>query len=198
AAPWYVFNFRHALETALTAGSGETAKIYRTGDIFSLTEIVRYFGNVFNVGPTLYFLAVPLLLLPFFSVVRPAGRRGLLLCALWASPILFLAFGHYRELRYAAPLYPAVALALGILADAVLEKPGLAAAVYLSLTLPMLSMLQTSFGLFGNSGFELGGLLFVGPKLDYARRYNPAPWPHREILDDIYRAAVFNGGERKN
>jgi hypothetical protein len=197
AAPWYVFNFRRALETALTAGSGETAKIYRTGDILSLPDLGRYFSNLFNAGPTLCFLAVPLLLLAFYRIIRPAGKRGLLLCALWVSPILFLAFGHYRELRYAAPLYPAVALALGILADAALERRRLAAVVYVSLALPILSMLQTSFGLFGNSGFELGGLLFVGPKLDYARRYNPAPWPHREILDEIYRIAKFDGGERK-
>src|SRR5262249_41054248 len=40
-------------------------------------------------------------------------------------------------------------------------------------------------------------LLFVAPKLDYARRYDPARWPHREILDEIYRGAKFDGGERK-
>jgi hypothetical protein len=55
-------------------------------------------------------------------------------------------------------------------------------------------MLQTSFG---NNRFELGGLLFIAPRLDYARKYNRSAWPHQEILADIYRAAKFNGGERK-
>ena len=114
AGPWYAFNFRRALVTALEAGSGETAKLYRTGDILSLTDLGRYFSSVFNAGLTLYFVALPLLLLAFFRIVRPAGKHGLLLCAVWGSPILFLAFGHYRELRYVAPLYPALALALGI------------------------------------------------------------------------------------
>lgn len=194
ALPWYLVNFRHALDTALLAGSGETGKLYKTGNIFSLADIGRYFENVFNAGPTLYFVALPLLMLALFRTVRPAGKRGLLVCALWGSPILFLAFGHYRDLRYAAPLYPALALALGILADAALDKRGAAAAVYLSLGLAMLSMLQTSFG---NTRFELGGLLFVAPRLDYARKYNRTAWPHQEILADIYRAAKFNGGERK-
>ena len=195
ALPWYLFNFRHALDTALLAGSSETGKLYKTGDIFSLADIGNYFGNVFNAGPTLYFVALPLLTLALFRTVRPAGKRGLLVCALWGSPILFLAFGHYRDLRYAAPLYPALALALGILADAALDKRGAAAALYLSLALATLSMLQTSFG---NTRFELGGLLFVAPRLDYARKYNRTAWPHQEILADIYRAAKFNGGERKS
>ena len=194
ALPWYLFHFRHALDTALLAGSSETGRLYKTGEVFSLADIGSYLRNVFNAGPVLYFVALPVLALVFWRIVRPAGKRGLLLCALWGSPILFLALGHYRDLRYAAPLYPALALALGILADAALDKRGAAAAVSLSLALPTLSMLQTSFG---SGRFELGGLLFEAPRLDYARKYNPAAWPHREILDDIHYAAEFHGGERK-
>ena len=197
ALPWYLFNFRPALETALLAGSGETGRLYKTGDIFSLADLGRYFGAVFNAGPALYFIALPLLSLAFARFVRPAGKRGLLLCALWGCPILFLAFGHYRDLRYAAPLYPALALALGILADAALERRGATAVVYASLALPMLSLLQISFGLFGNGRFELGGLLFEGPRLDYARKYNRTPWPHQEILAGLYRQTSFTGGGKK-
>jgi 4-amino-4-deoxy-L-arabinose transferase-like glycosyltransferase len=197
ALPWYLFNFRHAWGIALEAGSAETGKLYRTGDILSLADLGRYFSNVFMAGPTLYFVALPLLALAFLRSVRPAGKRGLLLCALWGSPILFLAFGHYRELRYVAPLYPALALALGILADAALDKRGALAVMCLSLALTTLSMLQTSFGVFGRGRFEEWRLLFAGPRLDYARTYNRTAWPHQEILADIYRAATFQGGERK-
>jgi 4-amino-4-deoxy-L-arabinose transferase-like glycosyltransferase len=195
--PWYLLNFRHAVGQALRAGSSETGKIYETGDLLSLTDLAHYFSQVFNAGLVLYFVALPLLLLAFFRFVPAAGKRGLLLCALWGSPLMFLAFGHYRDLRYAAPLYPALALALGILADAALARRGAAALVYSSLALALMSMLQTSFGVFGSGRFELGGLLFVAPRLDYARRYNRAEWPHQEILDDIYRAAQFKGGEKK-
>src|SRR5207247_10056455 len=109
-------------------------------------------------------------------------------------------FGHYRELRYTAPLFPALALALAILADAAIERCGAIAAALacIVLALPLINMAQTSFGVFGNSRFDLGGLLFAARKLDYARMYNRAGWPHAEILDDIYRSATFTDGEKKS
>jgi hypothetical protein len=195
ALPWYLLNYRSALEIAMIAGSSETARLYRTGDL-SLADMGRYFRHAFNAGTTLYFIALPVLALAFFRTLRPAAKRGLLMCALWGSPILFLAAGHYRELRYAEPLYPAAALALGILGDAALERRGASVAVYLALALPGLSLLQVSFGLFGRP-LELGGLLFIPPRLDYARTFTRTAWPHHEILADLYRAAKFQGGERK-
>jgi len=109
-------------------------------------------------------------------------------------------FGHYRDLRYAAPLFPALALALAILIETALSNQGLKAGIVacVLLALPLLSMLQTSFGTFGNRRFEMGGLLFVAPRLDYARMYDSAGWPQQEILLDIYRAAKLTGGEHKS
>jgi hypothetical protein len=57
-------------------------------------------------------------------------------------------------------------------------------------------MLDTSFGLVGRP-LEFGGLLFVAPRMDYARRFTATPWPQHEILDDLYRRSKFRGGERK-
>ncbi len=200
AGPWYFFNCRSVLGTALKAGSAGTAQIYGTGDILSWSGISSYLTNLWNAGPTLYFIALLLLGLAFAKSIPAAGRRGLVLCALWGSPVLFLVFGHYRDLRYAAPLFPALALALAILIETALSKHKMKAALAACalLALPLLSMLQTSFGVFGNGRFELGGLLFVAPRLDYARRYDPAGWPQQEILLDIYRAAKLAGGERKS
>lgn len=198
ALPWYLFNFHPALDTALRAGSVETAKIYGTGDVLSLAGIWKYLGNLFNAGPSLYFAVLPLSL-AFVGSVRPAGKRALLLCALWGSPLLFLVFGHYRDLRYAAPLFPALALALAILVDSALSKRVIAASTVagILLVLPLLSMLQTSFGILANPSLELGGLLFEAPKLSYARMYNRSTWPQQEILSDIYHRTKFAGGERK-
>jgi len=200
ALPWYFFNIRTVLSTAVKAGSAGTAQLYGTGEAFSWSAISSYLTNLFNAGPTLYFIALPLLLIAFAKVVPPAARRGLLLCALWGAPVLFLIFGHYRDLRYAAPLFPALALALAILIETALSNQGMKAglAACFLLALPFLSMLQTSFGVFGNRRFEMGGLLFVAPRLDYARRYDSAAWPQQEILLDIYRDAKLTDGERKS
>jgi 4-amino-4-deoxy-L-arabinose transferase-like glycosyltransferase len=197
--PWYFFNFRSVVDTALKAGSAGTAQVYGTGEAFSWSGISSYLTNLFNAGPTLYFIALPLLLVAFVKLTPLAARRALLLCALWASPVLFLMFGHYRDLRYAAPLFPALALALAILIETALVHQGLKAGILACalLALPLLSMLQTSFGVFGNRRFEMGGLLFVAPRLDYARRYDSVAWPQQEILLDVYRTAKLTGGEKK-
>jgi 4-amino-4-deoxy-L-arabinose transferase-like glycosyltransferase len=117
AMPWYLVNFAPALRTALNAGTAHTAKIYDTGDILAWRDIWRYMVNLANTGPALYFLMLFVLGAFFASRLSPAGKKGMLLCALWASPVLFLVLGHYRDLRYAAPLFPAVALGLAILID---------------------------------------------------------------------------------
>ena len=198
AAPWYALNYRSALETAITAGSAETAKLYQTGDILSLRGILNYLASLLSAGSVYYFVAM-VLLLPAARAARPAARRGLFLCTLWASPILFLTFGHYRELRYAAPLFPALALALGILIDSALERCGAAASVVAGglLLLPMLSLLHTSFGLLRSWRVDLDDLVFIKSRPAYARLYDPIGWPQGEILADIYHAAKFVGGERK-
>jgi 4-amino-4-deoxy-L-arabinose transferase-like glycosyltransferase len=200
ALPWYFFNFRAVLGTALKAGSAGTARVYGTGEAFSWSGISSYLTNLFNAGPTWYFIVLPLLLVAFVKMTPAAARRGLLLCALWGSPVLFLVFGYYRDLRYAAPLFPALALALAILIESALLRHGMKAGIVacVLLALPLLSMLQTSFGIFGNRRFEMGGLLFVAPRLDYARRYDSAGWPQQEILLDIYRTAKLAGGEHKS
>ena len=198
AFPWYFVNYYRVLDTAIRAGSAGTAKIYGTGGIFSLRAILAYLTNLSNAGPALYFIAAAVLIFAIERKVAPRGRRGLLLCALWGAPVFFLVFGHYRDMRYAAPLFPALALGLAILTDAALERlaaKGLVVTCAL-LALPLVSMLDTSFGLFGGRGFDMHGLLFSAPRLDYARRYNPLAWPQREILQDLYRASKFAGGER--
>ncbi|MBI3681435.1 MAG: glycosyltransferase family 39 protein [Acidobacteria bacterium] len=198
ALPWYLFNYRQALETALRAGSADVGKVYGTGLVFSSTAIWNYLGNLFNAGPALYFIALPVLVFAAASVVRPTQKRGLLLCALWGSPILVLVFSHYRDMRYAAPLFPALALALAILADPMSRGRGVArTALYGLLALPLCSMVQTSFAVLGDRRLELGGLLFVAPKLSYARMYHPDRWPHQEILSGIHQLARFTGSERK-
>jgi hypothetical protein len=199
AAPWYLINWRAAFQTAVNAGSAFRAKAYSGGEVFSVADIWSYCVNLVNTGPTLYFIGLPILAVAFFRVLPPAARRGLLLCALWACPILFLIFGRYRNLQYAAPCLLALALALGILLDAALGRrlllTGSITAVLIGL--PLLSMLQTSFGIFGDRRIELGGLLFVAPRFDYARTFRRAEWPQREILADIYRTSKFTGGETK-
>ena len=199
ASPWYSLNFTTGLRMALLAGSGETAKIYGTGQIFSLRDIARYVSDVANCGPAIYFVILVVALPVCYRLMPSGARRGLLLSAIWASPLIFLTLGHYRDLRYAAPLFPAFALALGLLLDAAIERYGNIAAgvTCLILGLGIASMLHTSFGVLGSGRVELGGLLFVQPRFSYARQAEGAIWPYREVLQELYQSAKWSGGERK-
>jgi hypothetical protein len=199
AAPWYILNFGKGLHTALRAGSGDTARIYQTGAVLSLADIGRYLLDVANCGPTVYFVVLGLALATCLRFASKNARCGLLLCALWGTPLMFLACGHYRDLRYAAPLFPAVALGLGILLDGAMARYRIAgvAATCVVLGLGAVSMMQTSFGVPGKRPIELGGLLFVQPRFNYASRADGKVWPYRDVLQELYQGAKWKGGERK-
>jgi hypothetical protein len=187
AGPWYIANLRGMLRTALNAGSAQTAKIYDTGEALSIRAIGHYLFDVGNAAPWLFVVVVPALALFGAPYLMKQTRRGVVLALLWIVPLAFLAVGHYRDIRYAAPLYPAVALLLAWLADAAIARRGPVAivAVGLVLALGWVSMFQNSFG--GPGQPQLGGLLLNQPRFSYARAYDHTSWPQREILADIYR-----------
>jgi 4-amino-4-deoxy-L-arabinose transferase-like glycosyltransferase len=197
AAPWYLVNIRGMITTALNAGSARTAEVYGTGKALSVSAIGHYLFNLANATPWLFLAALPLLALIGASSLRQ-NKRGLpLLCLLWASPVIFLAAGHYRDIRYAAPLYPAVALMFAWFADAALRSRRVIATITIAIVLSLgwLSMVQNSFGGPGRH-LELGGILLDAPRLSYARTYDHASWPQREILADLYRLSTLRGGEK--
>jgi len=195
AGPWYLMNARAVVRTALQAGSAETARIYETGAAFSASAMGHYLFDVANAAPWLYVAAIPVLALAGWRLLKT--KRGLLLVLLWISPLIFLAAGHYRDLRYAAPLYPAVALLFAWMADAATLRRGLMVTVGVCAVLGLgwLSMIQNSFDWPGNR-LELGGLLLNAPRFSYARAFDHAWWPQREILTDIYRSSKASGGQQ--
>ena len=199
AAPWYAVNARGMMHDLLRAGSAETATVYGTGAAFSASAMGRYMSEVGNATPWLYLVALALLVGTSAASLDHNTRRGLVLGLLWLSPVIFLTMGHYRDIRYAAPLYPAVALMLGWLADAAIRRRGaiVTAGVCIVLFLGWLSMIQSSFGAPGTR-LNLSGLLLSAPRLSYARPYDRVPWPHSAILAGIYRLSQFNGGERRS
>jgi 4-amino-4-deoxy-L-arabinose transferase-like glycosyltransferase len=196
ACPWYLPNLQSALRTLVDAGSAATAGAYGTGAILSPSAIGQYLRNLANCGPLLYFAAT-ILAVPLFRFLDKCGRECLFLCVSWVSPILLLTFSHYRDLRYAAPLFPAVGLALAILLDVGIRRHwllGIPAAVILGVG--CLNMLQVSFGAFGQP-LSLGPLLLSQPRFSYIHRANPTAWLYRDLLVSLYHDALWKGGEHK-
>ncbi len=197
AAPSYLVNARAMLATTLKAGSAETARIYQTGEALSASAIGHYLFDLANAAPWLYLAAIPVLLLIGLSSMRVQPRSGLFLAFLWLAPVIFLAFGHYRDIRYAAPLYPAAALIFAWTAEAAIRshRAIAIAAIVVTLSVGSLDMLQNSFGV-PRKHLALGGLLLNQPRFSYVRPYDPAPWPQREILGDTYRGSNLRGGTK--
>jgi Dolichyl-phosphate-mannose-protein mannosyltransferase len=198
ASPWYLMNARHVIGTALHAGSAETAKIYQTGSAASISDMASYLFNVAHSTPWLYLAALAALAVVGWSSVDRHTKRGLLFALLWMSPLVLLTASHYRDIRYAAPLYPAAALVFAWLADAAIRKHGAVVAIGVGavLSLGCLSMFQNSFGSYDRT-FQMGGLLLDERRLNYARGYDRSPWPQPDILTDLYRAGK-SGGEKRS
>jgi 4-amino-4-deoxy-L-arabinose transferase-like glycosyltransferase len=179
AGPWYAVNASAALRTAVAAGSLETGRVYQTG---GLAETGNYLVNLLNCGPTLYFAALPILAILCIGQMSPACRRGIFFCLVSALPIAFLALSHYRDLRYAAPIFPVIAVAGGVLAAAAIARfpPFAIAIVALILAVGTADMLEASFA-FSNRKPQ-GGLLLSTVRFSYVRPPQRAPSPYREIL----------------
>ena len=119
------------------------------------------------------------LLLSLWAVLRRQGRllvssaaTAAPLLIVWLLPFAVLLFGLNKDVRFVAPLLPAVALVCAFLLDFTLPRgrAGTAAGALL-LVFPMLQMFAVSFGIPYSAA---GG--------NYSRRFNRVAWPHDEIL----------------
>jgi hypothetical protein len=167
--PWYALNYKRTLQTALEAGAPSMAYY---GDV----SVGSYFLRLVKEGPSFYYAVLMAVVVVVALARKPAlTSRGILISAVWGLPFLFFVFGPFREPRYAAPLLPAFALAVGLLLDSVRAViPRWSSAVICTvLAFPMVAMLQNSFGLFGN--WRLGSMR-------YTARYNRRSWPLGEVL----------------
>ncbi len=185
--PWYAIHFRAAMRTALETGS-EAPLFFGAYSAYS-PEVMHYFvRKIAASGPALYFLMLPALVLASWRRLSPEAKAGLKLCAIWAAPILFLLAWPAREVRYAAPLFPALAITLAIALDSIWQRSRrpFRVAMLAMLAMPFLSMMHASFGY--PAAIPLRSLLFDPRELAYAQPFNPRPWPHQQILEELCRA----------
>jgi hypothetical protein len=125
--------------------------------------------------------------------VLPSEGRTLVL--LWLLPFFVFLFGRNKDIRFTAPLLPAVAIVTAWMADSVfssLKKWG-AFALVLLLAFPLAAHLHTSFGLLGNTRLAWGDLVLLAPQLSHARQPERQPWPHQDILKIMRSNSEFSG-----
>ncbi|HBL16513.1 MAG: hypothetical protein A2X36_01920 [Elusimicrobia bacterium GWA2_69_24] len=123
ALTWYASNWLTAVGFAFRAGLGDAGAVFAGPvRVFSLADRLRYLHAAAAQGVSWYYAAAGGLLLLYWA----AARRDLLerlralardeafrfLSAWIVPPLLFFSFQTAGELRYAAPLLPAAAVAL--------------------------------------------------------------------------------------
>ena len=193
ALPWYAVHLRPTLRFAFDSGYGTLAANYGTGPVWSLRAITVYLSHVAASGVSYYFFFLALLL-SLWAVLRRQGRllvssaaTAAPLLIVWLLPFAVLLFGLNKDVRFVAPLLPAVALVCAFLLDFTLPRgrAGTAAGALL-LVFPMLQMFAVSFGIPYSAA---GG--------NYSRRFNRVAWPHDEILKLIAASGNPRLGERE-
>ena len=119
--------------------------------------------------------------------------EGRALALVWFLPFIMFLFGRNKDIRFTAPLLPAVAVTLAWMVDSVLSslKTWGRLAFGLLLLLPLAAYLQTSFGLLGNTRLALESIVLMAPRLSHAGPPDRQPWPHQEILEVLRSFSEF-------
>jgi 4-amino-4-deoxy-L-arabinose transferase-like glycosyltransferase len=203
ALPWYGRNWRKTFDHAFRSGFSTMADQYGMGDPFSVVVVWRYLVHWVNDGISggYFLMLVALAGTALWYKVRmkrpvlPSEGRTLVL--LWLLPFIVFLFGRNKDIRFTAPLLPAVAIVAAWMIDSAfssLKRWGTFALVLL-LPFPLTAYLHTSFGLLGNTRLAWGDLVLLAPQLSHARQPESQPWPHKQILE-ILRSHSETGGRK--
>jgi 4-amino-4-deoxy-L-arabinose transferase-like glycosyltransferase len=186
ALPWYAAHWHPVLANGLDAGFGTPAAVQGLGPIFALSTILAYLELTTRAAVSVYYVVLTLAL--GFIAFASSRRKSLNLrfLFLWMLPFAVFLFGGNKDVRYIAPILPALALLLAALLDSALPRNRMGAALaILLLAFPVLSMLAVSFG-----------VPWRAPEVVYARRYAPQRWPHDEMLRLIAAGISREPGHR--
>lgn len=171
AAPWYILHGRETLRNAIDAAYGAVPTAAQgTGAILSFGAIASYAKNVGLDGLSILYVV---LLVVFV-------RRSPRIIGLWLAPLPVFVFAGNKDLRYPAPIFPALALLLAI---SMVDRLGKRA--WLAWLAPATAGLMMAATLFGWP--------YNGDDHRYARRFDPSDWSQDRIGAAIAAAGVNQG-----
>lgn len=207
AALWYARNLGAVFDFIISGGFGEVGSAYGTGPVFSLQAISAYWLSLINVGVSVYYFALLLLVLAGYSAAvwgrKKTGpsllaRRDLhLLFSWWLVPWLVLTFATNKDPRYAVPYFPALAVLLAAGLAAISSRPRRAAAMAAVATLGLVNYFYYSFGASGvGPDYRLGRLVLVSGNLGWAHPPTSEVWPNEEVVRIVAEDAKQVGRDR--
>ncbi len=210
AGLWYFRNWATVFGFVLNAGFGESAQPYGQGNVFSLRTVGAYWLHLINFGLGAYAFLLLVAVACWAcwtcwinwrawrsgnrsdAAVIPRDHLHLLL-AWWVVPWLALTFAVSKDIRFAMPYLPALALLLGAglagFGGRRLAVLGPVAAV------AILGYGHYSFGLPRPAGAELraGGLILLSKNLEWAHPPTAQRWPNESVVEMIAADAARQG-----
>ena len=193
---WYFRNLPSIIHFAFTSGFGDTARNWGMGEVFSIKTILAYWTHIINYGISAYFffLIILLVIVNFFirekkeSLTHGDKINFFFLITWFAIPFIVFTFGVNKDYRYTAPLWPAIALLMGIALIRISEKYG-RAFLFILLIFPLLNYFYVSFSP-GTVFLRYGQLELLNNYLAFAHPPIKERWPHKELVTFIYNDAV--------
>src|SRR5215510_3761857 len=128
ALPWYARNLSKTFNHAFKSSFSPMADLYGLGNPFSISVIWRYLTEFVNNGISGAYLLL-LMVLGAIGVWYQAQLKrtalpsqGRIYALLWFLPFVVFLFGRNKDIRFTAPLLPAVAIVFAWLTDSFLSS----------------------------------------------------------------------------
>jgi 4-amino-4-deoxy-L-arabinose transferase-like glycosyltransferase len=199
AGPWYFQNTLNIVKFVLSSGYGDFAKIYGTGDVFTLTAIKLYWISLINTGISFYYFLAFLVAAGIWVGSALVSTRHneyshveakyYLFLLIWLIvPFIVFTFAVNKDYRYILPILPALAISGGIAFSRLASHLNWPLLPSLLLIFPLFNYLYVSFAFPADLGdFKFGPFLLLGGSLAYAHPPRKESWPNVELLALIQR-----------
>jgi hypothetical protein len=198
---WYFRNFSTVVDFAFMSGYSEMARHYGTGEVFSLKSVISYWLHFIERGISVYFFALMVFLGILHAGISRKGRFPhrlhppyfTFLLIWFVLPFLVFTFAVNKDLRYTAPLFPALVL----LVSSGIVKTTSGRHGFISLLLILVfAVAQYLLVSFSPTPFSLEGkgVTFISTRLGLAHPPVRERWPHEELV----HAVSLDASKRNN
>ncbi len=179
AGIWYVQNFATVFKTAWSSGYGKVGADYSMGSVFSLVTVINYWLAVILAGISFhYFIMFTFIFI--FSIILKINTAPILskkdfvyLLSWFLFPFLIFTFGVNKDIRFLAPLFPAIAIYLAIQLSRFSNYRKGKYLIIILLIYPLYYYLSFSFTAFANNtGYAFSPIKDKWPLEDIVRAIN--------------------------
>lgn len=202
AGPWYINNYSNIINFVLSAGYGEIAHNYGTGDVFTFKAISAYWVSLINAGISFYYFVLFFSIIIFTILTRNLSQnirrvyiksKYWLFLIIWIMvPFVIFTFAVNKDYRYTLPFYPAIAIFGGIYIYKLASINRLRSLPLLLMIFPVFNYIYLSFST-NTRDYQSGPFILMAQNLGYAHAPRNEFWPNVPLIELIKKDAGARG-----